>query len=123
MGEELKGQDVQGRVPRWTLITSHGLVLLYLASHPDATIRLIADELQLTERRVVDIIHDLSSEGLLIVRREGRRNHYALSQEAHFRHPIAAKVPFKSFVSLWRRSSSVEARVQGQNRGSCSRPE
>jgi hypothetical protein len=116
MSEESSGQAMVPK--RWTLITSHGVVLLYLAAHPDATIRLIADELQLTERRVADIIHDLSADGLLVVRRQGRRNHYALSPEAHFRHPIAAKIPFKSFVSLWRRSSSVGTRPKAADRGS-----
>lgn len=88
--------------PNWTLLTSHGLVLLYVARHPDATIREIAGRLLITERRIASIIKDLVDADLLLVRRLGRRNHYTLSTEARFRHPMIEEVEFKAFVDLWR---------------------
>ena len=87
----------------WTLVTSHGLTLLYVAEHPDATIREIAAALALTERRVADLIRDLAAEGFIVVRRKGRRNLYTLNWDARFRHPVIADIPFRAFVGLWRR--------------------
>jgi len=94
----------QTPLPSWTLVTSHGLVLLYVASHPDATIREIASAIELTERRVADIIHDLSVAEMIEVGRVGRRNHYVLTANARFRHPYMSDIPFDSFVALWRMS-------------------
>jgi predicted transcriptional regulator len=91
-------------------VTSHGLVLLFVSSNPEGTIREIAESLGLTERRVNDIIRDLVAEGLVEVRREGRRNHYTLSQDARFRHPFIEEISFRSFVSLWKVSRSIHAR-------------
>jgi hypothetical protein len=100
----------------WTLLTSHGLVLLYVASKPDATIRQIAGELELSERRVADIILDLSSADLLTVRREGRRNHYTLNPDARFRHQMAASMSFNDFVDLWKRSTMWDGQGDSDRR-------
>ena len=91
-------------LPSWTLVTSHGLVLLYVSAHPSATIRQVAESLELTERRVTDVIRELAGANLLDVKRIGRRNHYSLRPDARFRHPLIAGVSFESFVSLWRDS-------------------
>jgi predicted transcriptional regulator len=98
----------QGRqpVPSWTLMTSHGLVLLYVATRPDAIIREIAASLELTERRVNDILRDLTKEGLIGVHRVGRRNYYTLAEDAKFRHPFLADMSFSWFVHLWKRARS-----------------
>ena len=89
-------------LPSWTLLTSHGLVLLYIATNPSATIRQIAATLEITERRVADIVKDLSDTGFLEVTRMGRRNHYDLNPTSRFRHPFVSDVPFGQFVGLWR---------------------
>ncbi len=92
--------------PTWTLITSHGLVLLYIAANPDATIRQTADVLELSERRVADIIRDLTMASLIDVEHRGRRNHYRLSPDARFQHPFVSDIPFDDFLRLWQRVSS-----------------
>jgi hypothetical protein len=97
-------EDAVQQVPPWTLVTSHGLVLLFVSSNPDATIRETAEAIGLTERRVAAVIRDLVAAGLLSVRRSGRRNHYTLNHKAHFRHPFLSGVPFRQFVSLWRKN-------------------
>jgi len=110
--EPIDQNETLGRsqaVPGWTLVTSHGLVLVYVAMNQDATIRQIATALEITERRVADIIRDLAKVDLLLVERKGRRNHYALKPDARFRHPIIADVPFDAFVAwLSRWSGSVK---------------
>jgi hypothetical protein len=57
-------------------------VLLYLATRPDSTIKESAEALELTERRVFDLIHELLNEGLIIRHSQGRRSIYVLNQSA-----------------------------------------
>jgi hypothetical protein len=93
----------------WTLVTSHGLVLLYLSVYPDSTMREVAKSLGLTERRVIDVIRDLKATGHLSVKHDGRRNSYSLSADACFRHPFVADVNFGDFLALWRDSQTRDA--------------
>ena len=72
---------------QWTLLTSHGLVLVYLASQPSATVRETADCLGFSERRVAAIIHDLEAAGMVHATRDGRRKQYTMDPNAQFRHP------------------------------------
>jgi DNA-binding transcriptional ArsR family regulator len=95
--------DLRPPLPPWTLVTSHGLVLLFIAGSPNATIREISENLELTERRIADVIRDLERAHMLTVTREGRRNRYALNPDAHFLHPLVADIPIKSFISIWQR--------------------
>jgi hypothetical protein len=90
-------------LPPWTLVTSHGLVLLYVAGVPNATIREISEHLELTERRIADVIRDLERARMITVTREGRRNCYALNRDAHFLHPLMADIPINAFVTIWQR--------------------
>jgi len=87
--------------PVWSLLTSHGLALLYLAAHPDATVMETAAATDLTDRRITSIIRDLAEAGLLSVSRQGRRNHYAVLPEARFQHRLVANTPIKALVSIW----------------------
>ena len=86
--------------PSWTLVTSHGLVLLYVATHQEATIREISREIGLTERRVMEILRDLKDAGQISIERQGRRNIYTLNPGASFMHPQLAHVPVTAFLKL-----------------------
>ncbi len=73
---------------QWYVLSSHGVVLLYIALHPDSTIRDIAEALFLTRRTIWGIVGDLRKGGMIHVRKEGRRHHYSLNFDARLRHPI-----------------------------------
>ena len=79
--------STDGGSGHWTLLSSHGLVLVYLASQSNATVREIADSLGFSERRVASIIRDLEATGVVRPTRVGRRKHYDVDPDAHFRHP------------------------------------
>src|SRR6476619_1783428 len=102
-------------LPPWTLVTSHGLVLLFVAGAPHATIREIAENLELTERRIADVIRDLERANMITVTREGRRNRYALNPDAHFLHPLMSAIPIKSFISIWKREVARRRAVRKGN--------
>ena len=73
---------------KWNLVGSHGTVLFYLASHTEATIHETAQVLDLTERRVMQVVHDLADADLISIEKRGRRNVYRINTEAPFRNPV-----------------------------------
>src|ERR671914_487113 len=77
---------------QFTLLTSHGHVLFYLATEPGATGRQNTAALGLSQRRVIAVLHDLEDAGLLTYTRVGVRTHYEINREAHFRHPTLCHV-------------------------------
>lgn len=72
----------------WTFLTNHAHVLFVLAQDPLARHRDVAAKVGVTERAVVRIVGELVAAGYVTVRREGRRNHYAVHGERPLRHPI-----------------------------------
>lgn len=74
----------------WTLLTSHGRVLLLIARQPDIRIRDIAEQARITERSATGIVSDLERAGYLTKSRTGRRNTYAVNADRAFRHPAEA---------------------------------
>ena len=74
-------------VADWSLLSTHGLVLVNVARHPEARLRDIADWVGLTERAVQRIVGDLCEAGYLCRRRVGRRNAYEIRPGLPLRHP------------------------------------
>lgn len=71
----------------WTVLTTHTRALLYIARHPDARLRDIAANLDVTERTVTAIVKDLTEAGYVAKHREGRRNRYEIRQDAPLHDP------------------------------------
>jgi hypothetical protein len=72
----------------WTFLTNHAHVLLAIAGSPDLRLREIADLVGVTERTAMQIVVDLEQAGYLRRERRGRRNHYAVDDALHLRHPL-----------------------------------
>ncbi|MBM3142597.1 MAG: winged helix-turn-helix transcriptional regulator [Chloroflexi bacterium] len=72
----------------WTFLTNHGRVLAYLAKHPRATAREIAQEVGVTERAIQKVIFDLDRGGYIVRHREGRGNRYTIHPELPMRHRL-----------------------------------
>ena len=70
----------------WTFLTNHARVLVYLAKHPRATTREIAQQAGITERAIQKMILDLENKGYISHRREGRSNSYTIHAELPMRH-------------------------------------
>jgi predicted DNA-binding transcriptional regulator YafY len=84
---------------QWTIVSNHGLVLLYLAGHTDSTVRGASDALGITERQVFRIVRDLSEAGVVqIQRRRGRSNVYAVNLDSIFRQPALSPMPLRQLV-------------------------
>ena len=76
----------------WSVFSSPGLVLLYLARYPDSTMRAVSDALGLTERQIARIVKDLVAGGMVQVNRHGRRLTYSMRDGALLRHPSVRHV-------------------------------
>lgn len=71
----------------WTFLTNHGHVLIFLANHPEARLRDIAEGVGVTERFAQAILADLIAAGYVTKEKLGRRNSYQLDSTKAFRHP------------------------------------
>jgi hypothetical protein len=78
-----------GRHP-WTLLTNHGTTLIFIADHPDSTVREVADWVGISERSAARILSDLRSAGYVEATRYGRRNSYRIDLNRRLRHPATA---------------------------------
>ena len=60
----------------------------------------IAARVDITERAVQRIEHDLIAGDYISVTKEGRRNHYTPNLKAHLRHPIEAEATIRDLTTL-----------------------
>lgn len=72
----------------WSLLSTHGLVLLSVADKPETTTREIADNLGVTERSVQRAVSDLDGAGYIKREKVGRCNRYDVNGEKPLRSPI-----------------------------------
>lgn len=72
----------------WTLLTTHGLVLLSVADKPEVTTREIANNLGMAERSVQRAVADLDSAGYIKREKVGRRNRYDVNRKKPLRSSI-----------------------------------
>jgi hypothetical protein len=61
----------------------------------------IANRVDITERAVARIIHELVDEEYLWVTKAGRRNHYEPNLQATLRHPLEAGVTITQFLAAF----------------------
>lgn len=84
----------------WSLLTSHGHVLVEIAKDPKARIRDLSEAAGITERATAAIIADLEAAGYVTRSRIGRRNHYEVNLDLPFRHPAQADIPVGPVLAL-----------------------
>ena len=99
-----------------SILSSYGLVLIYLAAHPCATQREVSDALGITERQVATNIRDLATAGLIQIQHEGRRNQYTMNQDAHLRHPLLAHVALRDLLNVLVSQSAASSRATDMER-------
>jgi len=77
--------------PTWTFLTNHTHLLVVLRREPDARIRDLAEQVGITQRAVQRILAELVADGILKVRKEGRRNTYRIQRRSRLRHHLENK--------------------------------
>ena len=77
-----------GRQRTWYLMSSHGTVFFYVATHPDCTIKEMTGALSLTRRTIWALLGDLRTAGMVKVRKSGRRHHYFANPDSRANDPV-----------------------------------
>jgi MarR family len=90
----------RGKEGSWTLLTSHGHVLVEIARNPQAMIRELAAAAGITERATMLIVADLVDAGYVTRERVGRRNHYHVHLDRGFRHASQGGLQVGPFLDL-----------------------
>ncbi|WP_433440916.1 helix-turn-helix transcriptional regulator [Nonomuraea sp. CA-141351] len=97
----------------WTFLTHHARVLVEIARDPQVRLRDIATSIGITERTAQTIVRDLYEAGYLTRTRIGRRNHYSLNLEQHFRYPTEAGLPISLLIDMFTQHDMASARTPG----------
>jgi Mn-dependent DtxR family transcriptional regulator len=84
----------------WNFLTNHARALLFIAANPDARLRDIAADLDVTERTAFGIVADLSAEGYVVKEKEGRRNRYLIQDHLPLRDAITRQRTVRELLSL-----------------------
>jgi DNA-binding IclR family transcriptional regulator len=92
--------------PEWRFFTNHFELLLYIARHPDARLRIVAEEVGITERAAHRLLTQLVEEGYVTVTKVGRRNQYRVTPGTTLRHRANSGVPLQPLLDI------VNARAQ-----------
>lgn len=85
---------------KWTLLTSHGHVLVEIARNPRSRVRDISAIIGITERATQAIIADLERAGYVERVRIGRRTHYVIHPDNPFRHSAQDGLQVGPFLDL-----------------------
>jgi DNA-binding IscR family transcriptional regulator len=95
----------------WSLISTHGMVLVYVAARPTATLREIAQVAGVTERQIARVVKDLAGAGLLRTEHRGRRNTYHINDGAFLRRPLLAHIKLERLISAVRPDLATDERT------------
>ncbi|MEW6374810.1 MAG: HTH domain-containing protein [Thermodesulfobacteriota bacterium] len=71
---------------KWTFLTNHALVFIFLANHPKITARELSMSIGITERAIRKMIADLEMDRYIEKVKEGRGVRYNINPKLSFRH-------------------------------------
>ena len=100
-GDAVGGAEEHPR-NRWTFLTNHAHVLVWISNNPRSRVRDIAASVGITERAAQSILRDLEQDGYVSKERVGRRNTYTVHPELPLRHPIEAHHAVGEMLRLFR---------------------
>ena len=96
----------------WSFLTNHARALVYLSSHPDARLRDIAAELDVTERTTFAIVADLAEAGYVVKERDGRRNRYHIQPHLPLDDSLAVELTIGELLDLVNTERARRTRVR-----------
>jgi DNA-binding transcriptional regulator GbsR (MarR family) len=86
----------------WSLLSSHGLVLVTVMRYGDLAVPEIAEKTGLSRSTVLTALKGLRNAKMLRVRRRiGRKNMYSIEDSANFRHPILKDVEVSALLEAF----------------------
>src|SRR6476619_3984543 len=94
--------------PRWTFLTTHGQVLVWIARDPGIRLRDLGDRVGITERAAHRIVSDLTAAGYITRRKNGRRNLYSINAHLPLPDPIAGEQKIGELLEILAASRAAE---------------
>ena len=94
---------------KWTFITNHGLVLLYISRNPQCTMRDMASALGVTERSIQRVLEDLEAEGYVTWQRTGKGNIYEINHSRELKHELTKDSIVGDLLNLLGHKEETEA--------------
>ena len=94
--QSAEGEGAKG----WTFLTNHSHIIICLLGDPDMRERDLALKIGITERAVLRILGELERGDVLLVKREGRRNHYSLNLDSPLRHSLESHCSMRQLVKF-----------------------
>ena len=91
---------------KWTFLSNHARVLIQVSQKPDALLSELSSLLGISLRAVQGIVADLERDGFIEVVKNGRRNHYRITERAHFRHPLESDHEIRQLLEIFRNDSA-----------------
>ena len=85
---------------KWSFLTNHGLILIYISKNPMCTTRQMALAINITERTVHRILRSLEIEGYITRERTGKGNIYQINSELGLRHKLTEALPVGDLLQL-----------------------
>ena len=88
---------------QWSFLTNHARALLLMAARPEARLRDLADDLNLTERTAYGIVVDLTAAGYVVKEKDpqdGRRNRYQVQTQLPLRESIGRERTIGELLAL-----------------------
>ena len=92
--------DKNKKTEGWAFFSNNAHVLVCLTHTPQPTTREIAIQVGITERAVQRIVRKLEAAGVLIIKKEGRRNNYKIDLNQQLRHPLESHKTIGEFICL-----------------------
>ena len=83
----LRSREIEDDGVDWSLLSSHGKVVLYIALCPESTVQQIARAMGRTERAVARTIAALRRSGIVRARTLNRRKLFSVNMDASLFHP------------------------------------
>ncbi|GHC62136.1 winged helix-turn-helix domain-containing protein [Roseibacillus persicicus] len=76
---------------QWTFLTNHFHILVVLSREPTLRISDMATQVGITQRAVQRILSELTEDGVIKIKKDGRRNIYTINRKKRLKHSLESK--------------------------------
>jgi predicted transcriptional regulator len=79
------------KTTQWTFLTNHFHILLVLSREPTSRISDMAHQVGITQRALQRILAELTEDGVVKIKKDGRRNVYTINRKKRLKHTLESK--------------------------------
>lgn len=76
---------------QWTFLTNHFHIVVVLSREPTLRISDMANLVGITQRAVQRILAELTEDGVIKIKKDGRRNVYTINRKKRLKHSLESK--------------------------------